>query len=216
LKEHATDYRHGDVIVARIQTAGRGRRDRTWVSTDGNLHLSVKLERSDCTADAFELIMRTSLAALEALRKFGVEAVIKYPNDLVVGYDKIAGILIETTDDMVILGVGINVVFDQQLAYDFHPTSIYLQTGRTVDYRDVLQAFLEALNHRWRQARGRILTAYRKASIVIGQSIRIDGEDRLVHAIEDDGSLRLDHNTGPTVTPNEITLSSWYMKTQSS
>jgi biotin-(acetyl-CoA carboxylase) ligase len=75
---------------------------------------------------------------------------------------------------------------------------------------------LEALNHRWRQARGRILTAYRKASIVIGQSIRIDGEDRLVHAIEDDGSLRLDHNTGPTVTPNEITLSSWYMKTQSS
>lgn len=216
LKDHAKEYRHGDIIVARIQTAGRGRRDRTWVSTDGNLHLSLLLDQSEWLTDPFELVMRTSLAVQEALQRFGIKAGIKYPNDLVVGHDKIAGILIETSPGITIVGVGINVIFDNQFAYDFHPTSIYLQTGRNVDYRDVLQAFIEMFQARLSQPRARILTAYRKRSIVLGQSIRIDEEDHVVHAIEDNGSLRLDHADGPTVSPNEVTLSSWYMKTQSS
>ena len=77
---------HGEVVIAESQTAGRGRRGRSWSSPAGrNLYLSVILRPSLPPQRAPELTLVASVAACEACRKAGVETGIKWPNDLLVG-----------------------------------------------------------------------------------------------------------------------------------
>jgi len=210
LKQNLSDHTSGDLIVARIQTAGRGRRDRHWVSRDGNLHTSLLLEVESVKWTDFDVVMRTSLAVVHALDTFGVISAIKYPNDIVVGTRKIAGILIEKTKNHYIVGIGINVTLDDGTSYAFHPTSIYLETGRLVDYRDVLSAFIEAFNALIDVLDDVILEQYKTLSRVLNNDIAIDDTTHLVVDITKDGSLRLDHLDGPLVQPNEVTLQGWY------
>jgi len=108
----------GIVVWAKRQTAGRGRQGRTWVSPEGNMYLSILL-RPKCTpreAGAYSFV--AALAVFDTIKAFvpGIEAEIKWPNDVLVGGKKICGILLETNldeerkVDWLALGVGINVV----------------------------------------------------------------------------------------------------------
>jgi len=82
MKEHISDFKHGDMVCAKIQTAGRGRRSRSWVSTEGNLHTSFVLEQVDRTYTNFEVVMKSSVAIVKLLTTLGIPAKIKYPNDI--------------------------------------------------------------------------------------------------------------------------------------
>ncbi len=93
----------GTVVVADEQERGRGRRGRTWVSPRGGLYASVILAPDPMIS------LRVGVAVARALREIGVEAVLKWPNDILVGEKKIAGILIETADDYAIVGIGVNI-----------------------------------------------------------------------------------------------------------
>jgi BirA family biotin operon repressor/biotin-[acetyl-CoA-carboxylase] ligase len=115
-KELAEDgAAHGEVVVADRQTAGRGRRGRSWVSPPGkNLYLSVVLRPELAPHRAPELTLLASVALCEAVRAAGAEAVIKWPNDLLVGGRKVAGILTEMAADpdrvqWVVVGIGVNL-----------------------------------------------------------------------------------------------------------
>lgn len=106
----------GTVCVAEMQSAGRGRRGRTWVSPfAASLYLSL-LWRSNCGAAALGgLSLVTGIAILRALQSLGVEgAGLKWPNDVLAGRDKLAGILIDVVGESsgpcaLIVGVGINM-----------------------------------------------------------------------------------------------------------
>lgn len=106
---------HGEVVVAEAQTAGRGRRGRAWASpARRNLYFSVVLRPDLPPARAPELTLVGSVALCDALRQAGVDAGIKWPNDLLVAGKKIAGILTELAAepdkvDWVVLGAGVNV-----------------------------------------------------------------------------------------------------------
>ncbi|HTP27951.1 MAG TPA: biotin--[acetyl-CoA-carboxylase] ligase [Anaeromyxobacteraceae bacterium] len=106
---------HGEVVVAEAQTAGRGRRGRTWASSPGkNLLLSVILRPDLPPSRCAELTLVASVALCEVVRRAGVQASIKWPNDLLVRGRKLAGILTELATDpdrvhWAVVGIGVNV-----------------------------------------------------------------------------------------------------------
>ena len=149
------------IIAARSQTAGRGQGDHTWFSSpDTNLTFSILYRfGDDCRIAASEAILITQVTTL-ALRDYllekGVEARIKWPNDIWVGDWKICGILIENT--LVgqevresIVGIGLNVNetgWPQELP---NPVSLREITGRTYDLQEELAGLHETICRRFGQ-----------------------------------------------------------------
>lgn len=149
-------YRHGDVVWAERQTAGRGQRGHTWTSPEGeNLTFSVVLEPTFLpVGEQFLLSEAVALALCDTFEAFGIAARIKWTNDLYVGDSKLSGMLFEhsfsgPTLSRSVVGIGINVnqtAFDPALP---NPVSMALAAGRTFRREEVLDAFLAALRSRY-------------------------------------------------------------------
>lgn len=100
----------GTVVVARTQSAGRGRLGRTWASPPGGLWCSVLLELPDVPS---RLPLLVAVAAAEAARAVsGADVRVKWPNDLVLAGRKVGGILVEALPPHAVVGVGLNVRVD--------------------------------------------------------------------------------------------------------
>lgn len=147
---------HGDVILADEQTAGRGQRGSDWQSEGGsNLLLSVILKPDNMSVDRqFVLTQLVSLAVLDLLRKIGISARIKWPNDIYIGDKKISGMLIENSLSggfihTSIVGVGLNVN-QGNFALD-SATSIKLETGESRNIQEVLFSFISSLNEQYQK-----------------------------------------------------------------
>ena len=141
----------GTVVWARQQTAGRGRRGRQWDSPEGNLHCSL-IMRPECPVEtALQLGFVAALAVCDAIARVaepGHEVWCKWPNDVLLGDRKVAGILLESeagADAMpkwVVLGVGVNVAhFPEDV--EFPATSLREEGCRDVDEVDLLEAFAQ-------------------------------------------------------------------------
>lgn len=103
-------------LLTELQTAGRGRRGRQWISPFGaNLYLSIAWSWASWPRDLSALSLAVGVACVEALESFGVDSVrLKWPNDLLVGGRKLGGILIEHRGEAggacrVIIGIGLNL-----------------------------------------------------------------------------------------------------------
>lgn len=194
------------LVTAERQTAGRGRRGRKWVSPFAqNLYYSLVLRIDGGMRQIEGLSLVVGLAVMHALRESGVStAGLKWPNDVLVGRQKIAGILLELVGDPadvchVVIGVGINVNMQTSQEVDQQWTSMQLQTGRAVD-RNALAASLNnnlrpllvrhrragfsALKGEWEQYH---LWQGRVASLVAGNAV-IEGT---VLGVDAQGALRL-------------------------
>lgn len=104
---------------AALQTGGRGRQGRSWESPRGNLYLSVSLPAPSGPAGGL-LPLAAGVAVAQALAGWGVPARLKWPNDVLVGERKLAGLLIEASSsggalEQVILGIGVNLAVAPQL-----------------------------------------------------------------------------------------------------
>lgn len=129
---------HGTLIVAGSQTAGRGRRGRSWESPEEkNIYMSIYLKPEIEVAKAPMLTILMAYSVAKALRNtFGIDAQIKWPNDLVLNKKKICGILTEMSIkqnaiEYVVIGTGINVgnkEFPEELKKS--ATSLFLESGR--------------------------------------------------------------------------------------
>lgn len=119
------------VVVARRQTAGRGRRGRDWLSpADVGIYTSLLLPVTDPRVLA-ALPLQVPLALCEALDELGVDCRIKWPNDLLVGGRKLGGILIESLAGRVaVVGYGINGGHSESSLPTPEATSLRLATGR--------------------------------------------------------------------------------------
>ncbi len=150
IKEFAKTGKEGLVVVADKQTAGRGRRGRTWESTgDGNLYMSVLLKPKLEITKAAMLTLVMAYSVAKALQRWEIDVQIKWPNDLIMGKKKICGILteMEVIDgqiDFIVVGVGLNLgqqVFSEELKEK--ATSIFTETGRRIDREQVLSAIMD-------------------------------------------------------------------------
>jgi BirA family biotin operon repressor/biotin-[acetyl-CoA-carboxylase] ligase len=139
------------VCLAELQHAGRGRRGRLWVSPfAANLYLSLLWRSAAGAAALGGLSLVAGLAVLRSLRAFGIDSAgLKWPNDILVGRAKLAGILIDVVGESsgpcaVIIGVGINVAMPAPAAAGIDQAWTDLQTasGRTGISRNHLAACL--------------------------------------------------------------------------
>ena len=141
----------GQVILADQQTAGKGQRDAKWVSEKGkNLLFSVYISLDNLSVTGQLAIMQyTAVSICEGLKEIGVEAQIKWPNDLYVRGKKMGGILVENQiigSNIVssIIGIGVNV--NQVNFESIIASSIAEQLGKEQNRIQVLEILLGKLN----------------------------------------------------------------------
>jgi len=204
----------GLCVVAREQTAGRGRQQRAWASPpDAGLYLSVVL-RPRLDAAAWPLVtLAAALAVRDALRETcRLDADIKWPNDLLAGGRKLCGILAETVEAggagrACVVGIGVNLsagAFPPSLSEQ--ATSIEAETGVAPDRDALLASLVRSLSLRaaWLQEPGgaeETLRAWASASTYAeGKRVRVSfaaEEFRgTTRGLEPDGALRVETGTG--------------------
>ncbi|MCX2544015.1 bifunctional biotin--[acetyl-CoA-carboxylase] ligase/biotin operon repressor BirA [Pseudomonas sp. COW5] len=194
------------LILAERQISGRGRRGRKWVSPFAeNLYYSLVLRIDGGMRQLEGLSLVVGLAVMQTLRALGVAgAGLKWPNDVLVGRKKIAGILLELVGDPadvchVVLGIGINVNMQTADEVDQQWTSIRLESGKTCDRNGLvvelsrqLQLYLRrhqsggfsALQAEWEASH---LWQGQPVSLTAGVT-QIDG---VVLGVDNQGALRL-------------------------
>jgi BirA family biotin operon repressor/biotin-[acetyl-CoA-carboxylase] ligase len=165
----------GLVVVADHQRAGRGRLDRTWEAPpESSLLVSVVLHSPGGPEDAHGAVIATAVALARALRRVaGIEAGIKWPNDLLIGERKVAGILAEQEGDAVVVGLGVNVNWEEfppELAET--ATAINLASGRTVDRDALLDALLAELAAALDDPVA-TMRAHRELLVTLGRVVRV-------------------------------------------
>ena len=214
MKKHLLSFCDGDIICAKVQTAGKGRRSNIWMSNNGDLHLSLYLDNTEKKDSIFDVILMITNSLVKALNIYNIDAKIKYPNDIVVGNRKIAGILVEHIigeKDSFIIGVGLNVVTEDFSRIDKKGTSILLETKQKFDYRDVLQEFISALNELDVCKSCDLYNMYLDNSVVIGRNIVIDSESYYVKTINLEGKVVLVKDEVEYVKHmNEISFKEYY------
>jgi len=174
---------HGTLVVAGVQKGGRGRLGRRWGSPQGGLWMSLVLRPGLVASLASRVTQTAAVGVAGALWEIGVEARIKWPNDLLVGGNKICGILAESgvgqggRFDYVILGVGMNANLDPSDlgVMDREVTTIRYELGRDVDLLFLLRLLLSNLD----AALGRIedfetiLDDWRNLNCTLGERVRV-------------------------------------------
>ncbi len=181
------DAGHGEVVVAERQTGGRGRRGRGWVSPPRrNVAFSVILRPEELPPSrAPELTLVAAVAVCDALRHSGVDAGIKWPNDVLVGGRKIAGILTELSAESdrvhwVVVGVGVNVNarpsdFPEELRGQ--ATSLLIEREHPSPRALFLAACLTSLegwyDRHAEEGFAPIRQAWRERSVTLGQDVSV-------------------------------------------
>ncbi|KYK35316.1 MAG: biotin--[acetyl-CoA-carboxylase] ligase [Theionarchaea archaeon] len=174
----------GTVIVAEIQTRGRGRHTRTWHSPRGGLWCSLVIRHDPAPV----LNLAVALAVSRAFEKFGLKTQLKWPNDVLVGDRKICGILSETEGDFMIIGVGVNLN-NKDFPEEIAGTSFITETGAEIDKMQFLEKVVDAFNSVREQD---FLDEYRKYSSTIGSRVMIkNGREITGTAVDVDEKGRL-------------------------
>jgi BirA family biotin operon repressor/biotin-[acetyl-CoA-carboxylase] ligase len=213
----------GTCVIAEAQSAGRGRLGRTWHSPPGtNLYCSVVLRPPLAPAAVPQLALVAGVAVAAAVAETTtLPAEIKWPNDVLVGGRKVAGILTELEAELervrfVIVGIGVNLnttAFPAELAD--RATSLALAIGRPVDRAAFTGRLLAALEERY----GRFLAGgfaavraeWEARSALTGRTVRVQGPEGAVAGrvlgVDDAGALRLLTAAGEQrIVAGEVTL----------
>ncbi len=168
----------GTVLVTDHQTAGRGRLGRKWDAPPGASLLVSVLVRPSAAA-ALRLQSATQAVGLSAqaacVDVAGFRPDIKWPNDLLVGSRKLAGVLSEALAGAVVMGMGLNVAWPPE------PTELAISAssaaGRPIGRDDVLASYLEHLGVRlvqWEQEPDALHADYRAALATLGLAVRVE------------------------------------------
>jgi len=199
--------REGVVIFAEAQTKGRGRQGRTWVSPAGKgLWFSILLRPRASLQAATQLTVAAATALLRAVEaQTGVAASIKWPNDLLAGGRKLAGILTEISAEAggsqgAVVGIGLNVnitapEFPAELRE--RVTSLKIETGRDINRGDLAVAILGELDRDYGKIQeGRfeeIAEEWRERCGTIGREVRIRAGGRIIagraESLDSEGAL---------------------------
>ncbi|WP_342666298.1 biotin--[acetyl-CoA-carboxylase] ligase [Thermococcus guaymasensis] len=196
-KAIAHEVPEGTVVVAKRQTAGRGRKGRSWASPEGGLWMSVILKPPRVDP---RLAFVGALAVVDTLADFGISAGIKWPNDVWVGGRKISGILVEgKAGEYSILGIGLNV--NNPIPNELRKNAISMIEfiGSKLPLESVMNRLLMHLDGWYRVFLERpdlLMAKVREKTFILGKPvIVIEGDERISGIaldVLDDGSLLMD------------------------
>lgn len=212
---------HGTTIVANMQTAGRGRRGRTWQSPAGaNTYFTILLKPDFSPDKASMLTLVMALSVAEAIEEItGLKADIKWPNDIVVHKKKVVGMLTEmsTTPEMdeiqyVVIGVGTNVNYDspEDFPEELRPTatSLRMEAGHLINRAALTERVLDRFEVNYEKFEetldlSGLMDSYEKHLINVGAQVRVldpageyTGISRGINAV---GELLVEKENGETI-----------------
>lgn len=210
--EHIPELRHGDVVRALLQTAGRGRLERKWCSgVRGSLTFSMILRDPRLIPMGPNLGQLAACAVLRTLQANGIEAKLKWPNDVLVCDRKICGILVEQAGggggDFVV-GVGLNVNLSraeiEAFALDRPATSMQCESGKCWDEGRILVSLLEEYGRQMSAAFDRglapMLDVWNSHDWLAGREVKVLGcgqaQAGLYLGLDEAGRMRLRLDSG--------------------
>ncbi|MEK6325157.1 MAG: biotin--[acetyl-CoA-carboxylase] ligase [Acidobacteriota bacterium] len=214
----------GLCVIAREQTAGRGRQGRSWSSPPGEgLYLSLILRPEIKAADSAVITLAAAVAVAETLKvDFHASADIKWPNDVLASGRKICGILVESAIEngrlqYAVMGIGVNVA--QRVFADVigsAATSLFLETGRLIAPEDFAEPLLERLEQWYRTAIAqpdRVIARWEElSSYARGCAVRIESSEGsfegVIRGLTPSGALIVELDNGETreIVSGEVSL----------
>jgi BirA family biotin operon repressor/biotin-[acetyl-CoA-carboxylase] ligase len=214
----------GTVVIAETQTGGKGRLGRKWISPKGNLYLSVVLRPNIPMHKAPLITLTGAVAVASAIRTMcGLEAGIKWPNDILFSGKKVSGLLTEMSAEQdrirhIVLGIGVDVNMEMaELPAEVRglTTTLAAEAGAKINRTALLQQLLRDLEcwyHRFLGNEGDVLNEWQKLNMTIGNRITVSGAgealDGLAQGVDSDGRLivRLDNGTIRTIAAGDVTI----------
>ncbi len=210
----------GTVVIAGEQTAGRGRKNRAWLSPRGSIALSIILYPGVVYLPY--LIMLASLAVVHSIEAVtGLQPQVKWPNDVLVNGKKVSGILIESSlrgniVDYAVIGIGVNVNLRLSGFPEILPaaTSLSDELGRDISQLDLIRRLLveierlylalpagESIYQEWRHS---LVTLGKKVQVRSGKTVY----EGIAESVDRDGSLLLRHLDGSLtkIVAGDVTL----------
>ncbi len=194
------------VIIAELQSKGRGRLQRVWQSEQGGLYFTIVLRPDMAPSKSFRINFAASLVLASVLKKlFHIDAKVKWPNDILVGNMKVSGMLSEMEADagrlsFVNLGIGVNVNNDPG-EYEQKATSIKKLIGKTVARRNLLACFLDEFEKRIAgRSLDNIISQWKQAAYTLGKHVRVvtvqETLEGLAVDVDENGTLILKQKDG--------------------
>ena len=190
-KRLAPKSKEGTVIIAETQTKGRGRGRREWISPPGGVWMSVILKpKIDLScAPVFTLIF--GLGVCKVIRSFGLNAKIKWPNDVIIKGRKIAGVLADLDFyeevNFVIVGVGIDANVDlEDFPKEFrgNVTSLKKELGQEIEKQSLIQNIFQEMNRVYDRFKSgslsSLLQEWKELSSIIGKTVEVHTETETI------------------------------------
>jgi BirA family biotin operon repressor/biotin-[acetyl-CoA-carboxylase] ligase len=194
--EARRDLQPGRIVVAEEQTAGMGRHGRKWISeASSGLYVSMVLAAKPVPV----IMLALGLATREAIAG---QADLRWPNDVLLGGKKCAGVLAHLEGDMIIAGIGINVS-QTEFSDDLEtPATSLLLEGVTVSREDLLVALVESVDRYTRLSPDEIMRQFANASsYVVGKRVRVEtGVEGITCGLDPAGFLRVREDNGAVTT----------------
>jgi BirA family biotin operon repressor/biotin-[acetyl-CoA-carboxylase] ligase len=175
----------GSVILAETQREGRGRLSRPWASPPGGIWMSLVLKPDMSLSRVYRINMAVSVSLCRAIsRQLGLEAGIKWPNDLLIREKKVCGILMEMGAqvdrlDYVVVGVGLNANNDTSAFPGlWGSTSLVGQMGEKVDRCALIAAILNEMENALDDMESQELyQEWRSRSLTLGRQVKISSSE---------------------------------------
>ena len=194
------------LVVARHQSAGRGRLGRDWVEPDLALFSSIAFEPA-WPVDAWGRIpLVAGLAVKDAIdASSGIEVGLRWPNDVVLEIGKVGGLLAESSDGTVVVGCGINLVWDEPIPGAAGLHHDLAEAGRP---RDLAVAWVDRfLDRLTRPPDDWGIDDYRRSCVTIGRRVSYAAGTGTARSVAEDGTLVVETPTGlVNVTSGEVRL----------
>lgn len=218
-----SDAPEGSVFIAEVQTHGKGSRGRGWVSPRGTGIWHTILLKPDISP--LEVSQITLVAGLAVCKAIGLNSMIKWPNDIVIGGKKVCGILTEMSAEMdmvnyVVCGIGINVnteSFDKEIEH--RATSMYIESG--VKYRrdEIIARLMNEFEYYYKKflndGLNAILDEYKEYCVTIGRDVSVIFKKETVTGkavdVDENGALVVETANGIIrVTSGEVSVRGIY------
>ncbi len=220
----AQGAQEGAVVIAETQTGGKGRLGRKWISPKGNLYLSVVLRPAVPAHRAPLVTLMGAVAVASAARsQYGVQASIKWPNDVLISGRKVAGLLTEMSAEQdrikhIVLGIGVDVNMNTaELPEEIRSrtTTLAAEAGRRIDRNDLLRQILSALDHQYQiflKNDVDVIREWETLNMTTGSRVAVSGLGEtitgLAHGIDREGRLiiMLDGGGIRAVAAGDVTI----------
>lgn len=207
--ELAVDVEEGTVIIAEKQKKGIGRFGREWISPKGGVYVSVILKPKISPIDASKMTLIAGIVVAKVIRKLGLDAKLKWPNDILIHRKKVGGILtsISTKEykiDYIIVGIGINAnvdisTFPKEVQKSV--TSLKEELKREVSTEKIIEDILYEIEMNYEIFKFKkgnftyLLNEWKRLSDTIGKKVKINMRTEVIEgeavAVNSDGALIL-------------------------